>query len=154
MKNPSKKNHALMAFFVFIFFFVGLSWFVADRLVLFPKEKVLKIGNAAFTVEIADTPGKRAKGLSGRESLVENRGMLFVFDEPGYYPFWMKDMLIPLDFIWINEGRIFQINENIKPEDYPPPKFFTPKYPTDSVLEINAGTVKKLNIKIGDKVSF
>lgn len=154
MKNLPKKNYAITAFFVFLFFFVGISWFVADRLAIFSKEKVFKIGDAAITVEIADTPGKRAKGLSGRESLAENRGMLFVFDKPGYYSFWMKDMLIPLDFIWLNGGEIIQINENIRPKDYPPPKFFTPKYPADSVLEINAGTAKKLNIKIGDKISF
>lgn len=154
MKNSSSKNHAVIGFFVFLFFFAGISWFIADRLGILYREKILKINDAIFAVEVADTPGSRAKGLSGRESLGENRGILFVFDEPGYYSFWMKDMLISLDFIWINNDEIVQVNENIRPEDYPPPKYFTPKYPADSVLEVNSGTIKKFNIKPGDKVSF
>ncbi len=133
---------------------MGISWFIVDRLVLFPKEKVLKIKDAAITVEVADTSGKRAKGLSGRNSIDENKGMLFVFDESGYYSFWMKDILISLDFVWISKGQIVQINENVRPEDYPPPKFFTPKSPVDSVLEVNAGTVKRFNLQVGDKISF
>ena len=155
MKNASSKKYTLTTIFVFLFFFVGISWFVADRLgFVREKEKTLEINDAVFTVEIADTPGKQIKGLSDRDHLDENKGMLFVFSEPAYYPFWMKDMLIPLDFIWIKGDKVVDVNQNIRPEDYPPPKYFTPKYPADSVLEVNAGTVAKFNIKVGDKVSF
>lgn len=137
-----------------IFIIIGLSCLAIDRFFILPKEKTIKIGNTAIAVEVADTPGTRARGLSGRLSLPENHGMLFVFEKAGYHPFWMKEMLIPLDFVWIENGRVVEITKNVKPEDYQPPNFFASKYATDKVLEINAGAAKKFNIKAGDKVNF
>ncbi len=137
-----------------IFIIIGFLALVIDRFFIMPKENIIKIGNTAIIIEVADTPGTRARGLSGRPSLPENHGMLFVFDKADYHPFWMKEMLIPLDFVWIENGRIVEITENVKPEDYPPPNFFASKYATDKVLEINAGAAKKFNIKAGDKINF
>ncbi len=118
---------------------------------------------ATLRVEIANNPEDRERGLSGRDSLALNKGMLFVFPEPDNYSFWMKDMNFSLDFIWINNDKIVEITENVKPEDYPSalnsaqsslPKNLVPKNKADKVLEINAGTVKRLNIKVGDKIEI
>ena len=63
----------------------------------------IEIGKQRYKVEVACTEEDRIKGLQGRESLDEDKGMLFVFDEPDTIDFWMKDTLIPLDIIFIDE---------------------------------------------------
>lgn len=116
---------------------------------------VVSVAGVKITVEIADTDEKRSKGLSGRDSLHENEGMLFVFGTEGGYSnkdttpsFWMKAMLIPLDIIWINDGKVVKIDKNvaIKPED----KRYTPGQPIDYVLEVTAGFSDKNILKVGD----
>lgn len=114
----------------------------------------LRIKEQTFKVEIADTMKKKEKGLSGRASLPQDQGMLFVFSEPGNYYFWMKDMNFPLDFIWINGNEIVDISKNIKPEEYQLPKSLTSKKPADKVLEINAGIAEKLQINITNKIDL
>ncbi len=118
------------------------------------NEPILKIKDAKIFVEIADNPEKRTKGLSFRESLDEDRGMLFVFERPSFYYFSMRDMNFPLDFIWINGDEVVDITENVEPEDFQPSNSFTSRVEADKVLEVNAGFVEKFKIKIGDKVSF
>ena len=113
--------------------------------------KKIKIGEKNIFVEIADTPGERSKGLSGRKNLKENSGMLFVFENSDYHSFWMKDMLIPLDFIWIKNGEIVEITESVKPQDYQPPKILTPENRIDMVLEVTDGFISKNNIEVGEK---
>ncbi len=128
-------------------------------------QKTIKIDSNEISVEIADTQALRTKGLSGRLSLEENSGMLFIFDTEGGYStqnitlvFWMKDMLIPIDIVWINDGKIVKIDANIEP-----PKegttdkdllLYTPDQPVDYVLEVNAGFSAKKEIKVGDSVDL
>ena len=116
--------------------------------------KSLKINETEFFVEIADTPEERAKGLSGRQSLPEDQGMLFLFNEADFYSFWMKDTLIPLDFIWIKDGEVVEATQNVEPREYQPPQVLTPKEKINAVLEVNAGFVEKFDIKVRDKISF
>ena len=66
---------------------------------------IIKVNNIAISVELADTPKKQAMGLSGRETMAENRGMLFLYDKAGFYGFWMEDMRFPIDIIWFDEER-------------------------------------------------
>jgi len=110
----------------------------------------IRINNTEILVEIAQNEQQRTKGLSGRNFLPKNQGMLFIFDKPDYYPFWMKDMLISLDFIWINEDKIVQLNKNVKPEDFQHPNTLQPRTPIDQVLEVNAGFIDKNQININD----
>lgn len=108
----------------------------------------LKINNVDLYVELADTPEKRVQGLSGRKELKNDRGMLFVFDKPNTYSFWMKDMNFPIDIIWIGEDlKITDITHNAKPESYP--KIFQPKKPAKYVIEVNSGWNFKNGIQIG-----
>ena len=77
--------------------------------------------------------------------------MLFVFDHPAQYPFWMKDMNFPIDIIWIDENlKVIFIKKNAVPESYP--EVFTSPQNSKYVLEVVAGFSDKYNIKIGDKV--
>lgn len=116
--------------------------------------KPLIIGNKKIFVEIADTDQKRKEGLSNRNKLEENQGMLFVFNQPGKYTFWMKDMLFPLDFIFIKDNKIVNIAENIpNPKNKnDTPVIISQKEEFDTVLEVNAGFIHKNHIKIGDLI--
>jgi uncharacterized membrane protein (UPF0127 family) len=117
------------------------------------ETKEIFIGNAKMDVEIADTSEKMARGLSGRDYVTENNGMLFVYNEPGIYSFWMKDMKFPLDIIWIEaNGKIADITKSALPESYP--KSFTSKEPAKYVIETSSGWCDKNNIKIGDATAI
>lgn len=105
-------------------------------------------------IEIADTPQQREQGLSYVKSMPPNTGMIFLFDRPGNYPFWMKGMNFSLDIIWLkhmnyNKFSVVTIHENIPPNSYP--QLFNSNNPADAVLEINAGTAKVLGIKEGEE---
>ena len=68
-------------------------------------QKILKINQINLNIEISDTKAKREQGLSGKEGLAENEGMLFVFEKEGYYGFWMKDMNFPIDIAWLDKNK-------------------------------------------------
>lgn len=110
--------------------------------------------NTCFTVELAITPEEKAQGLMFIEELDENSGMLFIFDEEDYYPFWMKNTLIPLDLIWIDENyRVVHIYENAQPCD-DTCKIIQPNEKAKYVLEINAGISDRINLNEGDVLEF
>lgn len=119
---------------------------------------VVKIGTNVIKVEIADTPDKRIKGLSGRESIASDSGMLFIFQKPDKYEFWMKDMRFALDFIWINGNSVMDLLKNIPP---PAPDqsidtipHYAPVNDVDKVLEVSSGYIDTHHISVGDKVDF
>src|SRR3990167_3839192 len=76
-------------------------------------EKFIIINNHKIYIEIADTSEKRAQGLSNRDSLPEDHGMLFIFDTYQKSAFWMKDMRFPIDIIWIRDDIIVDITKNV-----------------------------------------
>ena len=118
----------------------------------------VKIKGLIIHVDLAITPDQQEKGLSIKNNLSNNQGMLFPFNTPGDYSFWMKDMKFPLDIIWINSNnKIVHIEKNLQPcvfillcPTYSPPANSNTKY----VLEVNADYTTKNNINVGDKVSF
>ncbi len=117
--------------------------------------KRLRVGEEIVVVEIVDTPETRAQGLSGRESLGENEGMLFVFDEFKIYSFWMKEMKFDLDFAWIMEGEVVGLAEQVlAPKVGESPVVVRPSQPIEMVLEVNSGFLNKKGVKIGDRVEF
>lgn len=106
-----------------------------------------------LSVEIADTIQKQGQGLSGRPSMKENEGMLFVFQESAPRSFWMKDMRFPIDIIWINaEGVIVGIAPEVSPETFP--RTFQSPLPVPYVLELSAGWVQSHGVLVGDRISF
>lgn len=115
--------------------------------VIFKTEK----GEVKFLAEVADNTIKRTRGLSGKESLGEKEGMLFVYEIAGKPGFWMKEMNFPIDIIWIKGEEVVGITEKISPESYKEKKVFYPEAAVDKILEIKAGETEKNNIKAGDK---
>jgi hypothetical protein len=82
--------------------------------------------------------------------------MYFIFDKPGNYGFWMKDMKFPIDIIWISGDEVVGIDENAEPEPGEPLsdlKIYYPPREIDRVLEVNAGAAEKYNLKVGDTVT-
>jgi YVTN family beta-propeller protein len=157
------KKSILIVFVIFGLLAAG-GWFVLpDKAEIFRPEPEsnpplfsLAIAGVPLKVELADTPDKRAQGLSGRADLPENQGLLFVFERPGHYFFWMKEMRFPLDIIWINEtGRIVEISQNVPvPAADAGLVSYGPPEPVQYVLEVNAGFAERNNIQIGERVDF
>jgi len=118
----------------------------------------IQIGDKVITAEVADTDSLRQRGLSYRENLEADSGVLFIFDTPQIPFFWMKDMNFPLDIIWVNEDTIIDIDKNVPfPEKDTPlnqlPKY-SPKEKVNYVLEVNAGFTDKYSIEMGDVVNI
>ena len=119
----------------------------------------VEIGDIKIDVELADSDEERKKGLSNRASLPENEGILFEFSKKDTRPtFWMKDMLIAIDMIWIDNDKVVQIDANVTPPEPDTPNskltLYTPDQQIDYVLEVNAGFSEKHNIEVGDKVNL
>ena len=136
-----------LVFSAFLALSAGLSQ-AADKSVV---EIASKTGVHSFSVEVVDNDADRAKGLMHRRSLPEGTGMLFDFHREQDVSFWMSNTYIPLDMIFIRaDGRIHRIAENTVPlslEQVPS------RGPVRGVLEVIAGTSRKLGIVPGDRVA-
>jgi uncharacterized membrane protein (UPF0127 family) len=111
------------------------------------------INSTHIAVDISDTPALREQGLSDRSSLVGNTGMLFIFDTPNMYGFWMKDMNFAIDILWIdNTKHIISCEKSLTPESYP--TVYRPKKPILYALELPSGFCDTHKFDTGLNVSF
>lgn len=129
-----------------------------ENTVTFSKEGQLRIQKQDSSVvklleiEIADTDYETETGLMYRESMAENRGMLFIFPDVRPHSFYMKNTLIPLDIVYINENKkIVHIVEDAKPLDE---TGLPSEFPVKYVLELNAGSTQKWGVALGDFVDW
>lgn len=127
-------------------------------LLLFPKrlnQPTVSFGNKSFQVEIAQTDAERQQGLMYRETLDEDRWMLFIFTNEWIHNFWMKNTLIPLDMIRINEidwkNRVVDI-QTAEPCITSKCELYEPTWDSLFVLEINAWLAEKYGIHVWDLV--
>jgi len=142
---------------VVIILFIAILGTILLALTNHPAEKQSQVcfRNYCFYVELSKTPEELSSGLMFRERLDDNRGMLFIFETEGDYPFWMKNTLIPLDIIWLNKNKeVVFISENAQPCKEDPCPSIEPHKDAKYVLEINGGLSQKLGFKIGDKINF
>lgn len=114
-----------------------------------PYPETVSVGTTVYTLEIADTPEEQAQGLGDRESLCATCAMLFVFEKPGTYGFWMKGMRFPLDIAWLSGEKVIHIERQIAPENR---NVYRPELPATGVLEFNAGALAA--VQPGDTVQF
>lgn len=103
-----------------------------------------------ITADLALTPAERALGLSGREALDGQHGMLFIFDQAQTPTFWMKGMKISIDIIWLQDGKIIDLDENL-PIDR---QLYRPSAPINQVLEVRSGFIFDHSLKIGDQLEI
>lgn len=104
-----------------------------------------------FTAELALTAGQRQQGLMHRETMAADAGMLFDFGIERDVTMWMRNTILPLDMLFINpDGTIHHIHQNAVPYSE---SIISSGGPIRFVLELNAGTVAKLGIKVGDHVT-
>ena len=120
---------------------------------------VVKIGDALFPVDLALTPEQRSQGLSGREVMAAETGMLFIFENEGTFSFWMKEMHFPLDIVWIGaDCTVVDVTLGAPPPEEGQALGDLPKFSSSSpalyVLEINAGEFAEQGIDPGDLVEF
>src|SRR3989338_7646161 len=138
--------------FIFLVLFFG-AVFIFGKPSDVSKIPNFKINGVEINVELASTPEARAQGLSGRASLGENEGMLFIFEKPGKYDFWMKDMNFPIDIIWLaSDLRVVYIKKDARPESYP--ESFVSNEEAKYVLEVVSGFSDKYNLQIWDRAEF
>lgn len=128
---------------------VGLYYFMNNN----KKTAIVVINNQQFKVEMAKTDAERAKGLMNRSSLDANAGMLFAFPSSDIQTFWMKNTLIPLDIIYIDNNKIVETT-TLQPETPQNTPTYTPENKANYVLELPAGTASKYNFKAGDQVKI
>lgn len=117
---------------------------------------LVKIDDMNITALLALTPEEQSSGLAIKETMKENEGMLFVFDTPKKYSFWMKDMKFPIDIIWLNSNKkIVHIEDRLEPCLFllPCPSY-TPNTDSLYVLEVVSNFTNKHDIRIGEQVFF
>lgn len=117
----------------------------------------INLAGRSVSFELAKTAAEKTKGLSGRASIEENQGMLFMFPTPDFLVFWMKDMNFPIDIVWIKGDEVVDVSASVPNEPGVPDtqlKTYLPKVPADRVLELKAGWAERNGLKIGDKVEI
>ncbi len=154
-ESAPKKRNPLGLWFGAALVFFGIFAVVNGIVGLTDNKTRLIAPDGIITVETVNTPELRTLGLSGRQSLGNNEGMLFVFDEPSIsYCFWMKDMNFSLDMIWLTEDKkVINIARNVSPDTYPDENF-CPEAPAKYVLEVNANRAMELGISPGVDLRF
>jgi len=146
------KTLKVVSSFIFLVLFFGLI-FIYGKPPSPSDIKYVKIAGQNIEVDLATTAPEQEQGLSGRTELGPNEGMLFVFDTPGKYSFWMKDMLFPIDIIWLApDSRVVYVKKDARSESYP--ESFTPDEEAKYVLEVESGFADKYNLQVGDRVEF
>jgi uncharacterized membrane protein (UPF0127 family) len=114
-----------------------------------PKPLVT-INNHTINIELARTEDERRRGLSGREFLAKDTGLLFFFPTKDYHPFWNYQMKFPIDVVWIDNN--FIVDKTTLPIDNGQPITYRPRSPANYVLEVNAGLAR--NWTIGQSVTL
>ncbi len=139
---------------------LGASCNMQKKSIPSPYDRTMSVGKENISVQVASTMEQKVLGLSSRNSMPENSGMLFDFtNEQNKKPgFWMKDTLIPLDFVWIKDNKVLEITPKVPivPSGTPDSalKVYYPPGDVDYVLEMNAGWSERHSIISGEQIKL
>lgn len=141
----------ILVIFVALFYFQRRS---SGGIMSMFQSSTATVNEQTYKVDVAKTQEEKEIGLSEKSELADDQGMIFTFDTPGYYSFWMKKMKFPIDIVFIRDNRIVEVYQNALPpasekESLP---IYTPLEPADMVLELKAGQAEKNKLKKGDEV--
>ena len=112
------------------------------------------INGEQIDLEVAKTSSQQAQGLMYRDSIAPHRGMLFPFEFPRRASFWMKNVSMPLDMIFLYGGEVVSVEANVPPCESEPCPIYGPEAIVDQVLELAGGRADELNIQQGDRISI
>ncbi len=119
-----------------------------------PVTAQVKVADQMIQLEVAQTASQQSMGLMYRTQLDANRGMLFPFNPARAVTFWMKNVAIPLDMVFLRNGRVLSIASNVPPcAKEPCPVYGPPSIPVDQVIELRGGRAAELGIKPGDRLT-
>ena len=152
MKKVSPKKIFFSGIVSILLLWLGANMLFSTDIERFTEKffsRTVFVGERQYVLERADTDIKREKGLGERDALCKECGMLFVFDEPGQYAFWMKDMRFPLDIVWLSGDNVVFVAHNVQPDFS---GIIEPGVAADRVIEVNAGAAESL--ESGGKVRF
>lgn len=102
------------------------------------------------SIELAETPEQQQRGLGERDALAWDHGMLFLYDDPGFYAFWMKGMRFDIDIVWLREGRIVDVSHRVQHVPGSNGPTVRPRELADAVLEVPAGYAEAHGWRPGD----
>jgi uncharacterized protein len=119
---------------------------------LLPISARARMGNAVIQLEVAQTPAEKATGLMFRPALPASRGMLFLFEPARPVQFWMRNVPVPLDMVFLREGEVKTIAAEVPPCTTPSCPTYGPTALIDQVIELRAGRAAELGLEVGDRV--
>lgn len=153
-KKNSKKTFLIIGLIIaFVVCIVSGIYLVSKNKTTLPKDLGIQINNNSYYLEIARTDQEQKIGLSNRDTLCSNCGMLFIFDKEDEHSLWMKDTHIPLDMIWLNaQYKIVKIITALDTDNTD--IIYTNQDPAKYVIELPANEVFKQKLKIGDTIQI
>ena len=141
-----KKNPLFVCLLVLVSIFLWSN--VTHIRIFFPDGK-------SIIADLVKSEEDRARGLMFRKTLNEDQGMLFVFESEGLYSFWMKNMNFSIDILWLDgEKRIVHLERDVPPCKKDPCPSYETRVPAKYVLELKAGSIEKLKLKLYDRIDF
>jgi len=151
-KLDNKNNKIIFSIFIVLFLLIIIFF-------IFYKKNVdnfikIKINEVELRVELARSPAEHYLGLSNRGSLENISGMLFLFSDKQVRSFVMRDMLISLDIIFIDENTIIDVYKNLPFDKKSQKILYKSSSPVDKVLELEAGLFDYYNFQVGDKIKI
>ena len=122
---------------------------------ILPVTATVELGEQTIGLEVAYTPQQQAIGLMAREALADDRGMLFPFEPARPVSFWMKNVLIPLDMVFIYDDKIVAISSDVPPcEATPCPTYGPEGQAIDYVLELRGGRAAELDLQVDQPIAI
>nr|WP_155706505.1 DUF192 domain-containing protein [Gloeocapsopsis dulcis] len=119
-----------------------------------PIAAVMTIAGRKISLEVARTPREQAIGLMYRDTIADDRGMLFVFEPARPVGFWMKNVRFPLDMIFLENGQVKAIAPAVPPCKTEPCPTYGPETPINQVIELRGGRAAELGIRVGDRLDI
>lgn len=145
-------KHHILTLSIIVILIAG-GGIIASQMQACHNIKVTLPDSTIITAEVADSFAERNRGLSNRDHLAADKGMLFLFSSSDRYSFWMKDTRIPLDLIWIKDNRVVDL-ASLEPEQRNTIPQYTPREEATAVLELNQGQAALHGITVGQPITW
>lgn len=117
-----------------------------------PISAQAQVSGQIIDLEVAQTPQQQAMGLMYRAALADKQGMLFPFDPPQPVSFWMRNVPVSLDMIFLRDGKVVEIAANVPPCKTAACPVYGPKTPINQVIELRSGRAAELGLQVGDSI--